>query len=131
MTDDEKDTAESQALGAFTRKVWALERLAKKQGGYIKLVPAKPTRLKAYAARLYRAASRMSFVDLENVTPRPGEVCAFAPSHWSRMPLWDVFDTLKRCRGRLALVVVVGASVRTEAEQVLVRDPVEVARLEV
>ena len=130
MTDDDEAQAESQALEAFTRKVWALERLAKRQGGYIKLAPASPTPLKAYAARLYRAASRMSFVDLENVTPEPGEVCAFAPSHWSRMPLWDVFDTLKRCRGRLALVVVVGASARVEAEQVLVRDPVEVARLE-
>ena len=123
------DDDDDEGFEAFRAQVWALERLARKQGGFLKIASAKPTAVKAYAARLYRAASRMSFVDLPNVVPAQGEVCAFNAQQWAKMPLWDVYGTLKACRGRLVLVVVTGASSRVEAEQTLVSGAVEVARL--
>lgn len=125
MDDDE---IEADFRG-FTQRVWALERLARKRGGFLKLAPAQPTRLKAYAAKLYRTVSRMSFVDMPNVVPLPGEVCAFNAQQWGRMPLWDVYATLKACRGRLVLVAVVGSASRQEADQTLVDGAVEVGRV--
>lgn len=114
---------------AFQSHVWKLERLAKRSGGFLKIIPAQPTKLKAYAARLYRATSVMSFVDLENVQPLAGEVCAFTSHSWSMMPLWDLWDTFSRCRGRITLAVVVGSSHRIELDQVLLSGSVEIARL--
>ena len=128
MDDDDDDTA-GAALAAFQRRVWALERLAARQGGFLKLAPAQPTAIKAYAARMYRAVSRMSFVDLPDAVPMAGEVCAFNAQQWARMPLWDVHQTLVACRGRLVLVAVVGTSSRQESEQTMVFAPVEIGRV--
>lgn len=112
---------------AFQRQVWRLERIAAKQGGYLKITATNP-KVVAHGARLYRAVSRMSFVDLPDAVPRVGEVCAFSVPQWQRMPLWDVHSTLVKCRGRLALTVVTGQS-REEAQQMLVTGATEVARL--
>ena len=125
MEDEEDD-----GFAVWREAVWKLERIARKNGGFLKIVPAKPTELKAYAAKMYRACSVMSFVDLENVIPGPGEVCCFTEKSWSQMPLWDVWGTLTgKARGRLALAVIVGESVRIKAEHALVTNPVEIARL--
>ena len=126
---DDDDDGAGAALAAFQRQVWALERLAARQGGFLKLAPARPTAIKAYAARMYRAVSRMSFVDLPNAVPAAGEVCAFNAQQWAKMPLWDVHQTMAKCRGRLVLVAVVGTSSRQEAEQTLVMCPVEIGRV--
>lgn len=126
MTEDFEDVFAGE-FEAFKSAVWSLERLALKQKGFIKIVPNKPTSLKAYAARLYCAVSRMAFVDLPNAMPGTDEVCAFDAEQWSRMPLWDVWETLRKCNGRLALAVVVGEA-RTENQQTLVLNPVEVKR---
>lgn len=114
---------------AFKRKVWRLERIAAKSGGFMKIIPSSPNLLKAYAAKLYRAVSRMSFVDMPNVVPGPGEVCAFTAISWAQMPLWDVWSTLEHCKGRITLAVVIGESFRVEQSHTLVLNPVEVARL--
>ena len=127
MDDDFEDVFKGE-YEAFRNKVWRLERLAVKQGGFLKIIPTQPTNLKVYAAKMYRAVSRMSFVDMENVTPRPGEVCAFNAQQWACMPLWDVWETLRKCQGRLSLAVITG-NARIEAGQVLVMNAVEVERI--
>jgi hypothetical protein len=122
------DPVPDRSFEDFRARVWALERLSARHGGFLKVAPAKPTRLTAYAAKMYRAASRMSFVDMPNAVPLPGECCAFNAQQWARMPLWDVYATLKACRGRLVLIAIVGDS-RQESEQTLVMDAVEIGRI--
>lgn len=121
---------EDDGFAYWREAVWKLERVAKKSGGFLKIVPARPTKLKAYAAKMYRACSVMSFVDLENVVPGTGEVCCFTEKSWTTMPLWDVWQTLtSKAKGRLALAVIVGDSFREESGHALVFNPREIARL--
>ena len=126
--DNEDEDEECLEFQTFKHRCWALERKAKRVGGFLKVAPSHPTHLKAYAARMVRKLSTLGW-DIPDLMPPENHVCAFNIEQWnSKVPLWDLWSTIVAAKGRLTVIVVTGESLFAVG-QTFVANPVTVLTL--
>ena len=120
--EDEEEYEDQRNAKAFMERLARLERYARKHGGYIKWVPVKPTKLKAYAAKMYRAVSGLGW-NIPDLMPGPGEVCAFSLDQWQRYQQdWIAYSVMLKAGSRLTIAVVVGEAT-AQVGQTFVKNP--------
>ncbi len=126
--DDEEYEGQREAV-AFKEKLSTLKRIARKQGGCLKWVPVRQTRLKAYAAKMYRAVSGRGW-DIPDLMPSENEVCAFSLAQWNHFQEdWAAYDVILKAGSRLTIAVVVGDKLTEKVGQTFVLNPRVVAML--
>lgn len=109
--EDDEEMEQLNAINAFKEQLWALERKARKTGGFLKVVSTRPTKTPAYAARMYRVLSTLGW-DIPDIVPPNGYVCAFTVEQWKHaVPDWDLWQVIVKAKGRLAVEVIYGEAI--------------------